>query len=205
MCGWVATYWSATTVYFSAGFNIDLALFFQRFFYTGNILGAIFLFLFALAVFFQIKKMWKGLYLLGGVAIIVALFVVGDSSSVKLIDSENSYSILLLSEIFGVVIMIYLLPTFLGIFFTARRASKKIEDPLYKGGYQYIANGQIFGICTMGVDVIGTLVINELVAYTICLNLTCIFLIFAAWCYYIGWILPSGFRRRIEMQAEAKK
>ncbi len=204
MCGWVITCWSATTVYFSAGFDIGLALVFQRLIYTGNILGAMFLFLFASEIFFQVKKMWKTIYILGGVALIVALFEV-EFSSVYLIEPAQNYNVLLLSEVFGGLMLIYLLPAFLGIFFTARRASKKMENPLYKAGYNYIANGQIFGLLTMAADIIGTIVIDDVITYTICLNLTWIFLIFTAWFYYIGWILPPGFRRRIEMQEEAKK
>ncbi len=205
LCNWVVTCWSATVVYFSGGYNIDLAMIFQRLIYTGNIVGAICLFLFASEIFFQVKKLWKQIYIIVGLVLTALIILIPDSSIQQELEVGSGYYVILIKEGFGIAMLVYLFPAFLGIFIMARRASRKIDNPLYKAGYVYIAYGQIFGLLTMGVDATGTFVMDNLIAYTICLNLTWIFLMFAMWYYYIGWILPPGFRRRVEMQEEAAK
>ena len=204
LCSWAVMCWSASIVYFSAGYSKELAMLFQRLIYSGTVAGVIFLFLFASEIFFQLKKLWKQVYGIIGL-IIIALLLLIDSSYPQELEPGTDYYVILIKEEFGIALLMYLFPTFIGIYITAQRTSQKVDNPLYRAGYIYIAYGQIFGLLTMGVDTLGTFVISNLIFYTICLNLTWILLIFAMWFYYIGWILPPGFRRRIELQEEAKK
>ncbi len=200
--GWVIASWDATVVYISAGYMVDVAQVFQRIMYAGVFMGTIFMFRFAAEIFFHVKKLWVWVYIGIGIGLIVVLAIFNLSEVYDL----DGYSILLLNLIFSLVLVAYLFPTFLGIFILARRASKKIDDPIYQVGYMFIAFGNLIPIATFIIDALATEMITDAVLYPLFLALTWVFPLFGAIMYYLGWILPDGLRKRIEVrQARSPK
>ncbi len=192
--GWITASWGATVVYISAGFVPSVAELFQKVLYAGVFFSTIFMFRFAAEVFFHIKKMWMWIYITLGI-VIVALLVSISKSTIEYLDG---YPILLLEEIFSGILVAYLFPTFFGIFIMARRAGRKIDDPIYQVGYTFIGLGQLVAVATFIIDSVATIVIKDPILYPIFLALTWVFPIFGAILYYLGWILPDGLRKRIE-------
>ncbi len=192
--GWVIASWDATVVYISAGFALEVAQVFQKIMYAGVFIGTIFMARFAAEIFFHIKKKWMWIYIGIGIGLVAILAIFPLSEVVDL----GGYPVLLLNLDFSLVLVAYLFPTFLGIFIMARRASRKIEDPIYQVGYIFIALGNLIPIATFIIDTIATIVIDDAVLYPLFLALTWVFPLFGAIMYYLGWILPDGLRKRIE-------
>ncbi len=198
--GLIITTWSASVVYFTAGFAPFVAFFFQKCIYGFIFIATICMFFFAREIFFTVKKQWVWVYAAIGIACIAVLASL-NLSDIMYVEPEH-YPVYILKTEFGFVLVAYIVPTLLGIFLAARRASKRIDDVLYQVGYSYIAWGQILFLFTMVVDTIASVVIDQQVTYGVTLVMEWILLLFGVWFYYMGWILPESLRKRIEARQQ---
>ncbi len=195
--GWNITSWCATVVYFIAGYALDIAIIFQKLIYIWIFVGTIWMFLFAREIFFHTKKIWLAIYLAIG-AVCIVILAIFELSDIFFLEPEH-YPVLILKTEFGIILVGYLVPTFLGIFISAWRSAKRVEDPLYRVGYKFIAWGQLFIIFTFIVDTFRTFAIRELgTGGDVFLVLTWIFPLFGVTFYYLGWILPDSLRAWIQ-------
>jgi len=199
--GWAGACLSATTVYFTAGFSLDVGGIFQKSIYTCIFAATIFTFLFASEIFFTIKKMWNWIYIAIGIICILIIDIFG-SSEISFVQPEN-YPVLDLETTFGLILLAYLLPTLIGIFITARNTSKRLDESapnrdLFKVGYNLIGWAQVFTFFVFIVDTIATSAITIPALYSLFLILTWVFALFAVFCYYEGALLPDNIKKWIE-------
>ncbi len=126
-------------VYLVAGFILELALLLQKIIYIGIFLSCIFLFLFANEVHFEVDRkilVW-GYVTIG----FVLIFVMAAFNLSDIILFLPDYPVLLVKFEFSLCVVGYLFPTFFTVLIMARRAARKINDPIFKVGYIFISWG----------------------------------------------------------------
>ncbi|MHA1732580.1 MAG: hypothetical protein ACTSU5_11605 [Promethearchaeota archaeon] len=184
---------SGTATYFIAPFNLPLAIVTNAIIYTFTFLATMLMFMFASEVFFQADKKWIVAYLVAGFTII-ALILFTDSVATEMI---GDYPVLVLKDLYTVLLVAYLIPTNLGIFWVARRASGKVEDPLYAAGYRAISWGDLMPLLAFVADASASFSMTVEWLYTAFLLLTWVFPIIAVFFLYAGYILPDWFKKRV--------
>lgn len=183
--------------YFFAETNLNWAIFAQKLVYVCVLAGCMMTFLFAHQIFFEkTKKIWIYMYILIGIIATIVLFAT-DSVVIETFPDGSGYPLLTIAVGFSVLVVLYLVPTIIGIFVMAIAVSRKVEEKIYKIGFRLIAGGQLMILCTFIVDTLASLFMDMITVYTIFLVLTWVFPLIAAIFYYLGWIMPVWFKTKI--------
>jgi hypothetical protein len=120
-----------------------------------------------------------------------------DSVVIDTFPDGSGYPLLTITVGFSVLVVLYLVPTLIGIFVMAITVSRKVEERIYKFGFRLIAGGQLMILCTFIVDTLASLFMDQIAVYTLFLVLTWVFPLVAAILYYLGWIMPEWFKSKI--------
>ncbi|MBD3352032.1 MAG: hypothetical protein GF364_11150 [Candidatus Lokiarchaeota archaeon] len=191
----IITTWSATIVYLSAGSSLIVAQIFQKSIYTFVFIGIMLTFLFASKIFFTPKKELFVAYIVLGIACILIL-VAFPTSEVDNFPDSADYPLLLLKLEYGILLVLYILPTAFGIFWIGMKVSKKVDDPISKTSFRYISTAQLMIPLTFTFDTIASLFMNNIYVYSIFLYLTWVPPVVAAYLYDRGYTLPERARKR---------
>lgn len=191
---WMGAAFSVMEIYFFAGDNLGVSIIFQKLVYLFVFVATMLTFMFGSKIFFTIKKPFLVIYLIIGITSIIVILIT-DSVDVNNFPDGSGYPLLSLSVDYGLIMVLYILPTTLSIAIVALRLSKKVEDIAYKQGFKIIAYGQIMLILTFLVDTLASLFIEDIGVYSLFLYLTWVFPIFAAICYDTGWRIPQKVKR----------
>lgn len=188
---------SAAIIYLLAETDLVLAIFSQKLVYA-LVFGAVMLtFLFAQQIFFEkAKKIWIIVYLFVGILVVIILFAI-DSVVIDTFKDGSGYPLLTIHMGFSIVVILYLVPTIIGIFVTALIVSRKMEEKIYKFGFRLIALSQLMILLTFIADTLASVFIDMNLVYTIFLVLTWVFPLFAAILYYLGWVMPPWFKNKL--------
>ena len=194
--GWMGAILSAMIIYWIAGFNLDVAIFFQKLVYAFVFGATILTFLFASKVFFEPKKLLVYIYIAIG-ATMVLLMLIDDSVEITTFPDGSGYPLLTIDLLYSLLIVVYVVPTVLGICVVAIRLSRKVEG-LEKLAFKIIGIGQIMLLLTFVIDTLATVFIDDLGLYSMFLYLTWIAPMIASIFYYLGWTLPMWFKKAIK-------
>jgi hypothetical protein len=191
---WFIAAWSVCIIYFFSGNNLPLAIICQKVVYIMTFFGTMFTFLFATEIFFKIKRIWKILYLLAG--LIMILFIIFmDSVAVTEFPDHTGYPLLNIKLPFVILLVIYIVPTTIGIFYLALRTSRKIEERQYRIGFRVIALGEFMIFLTFISDTLQGIFIENIILYALFLYLTWVFPLAGCVFYYLGYIMPGWFMK----------
>ncbi|GAB4318921.1 MAG: hypothetical protein Kow0069_22190 [Promethearchaeota archaeon] len=190
--------WFGTITYFTSPFSLSVATITNALIYVTVFAATIFMFLFA-RIFFEPKRWQEVLYVATGAAVALVIAV---TDSVY-IDSVGDYPVIVLKDAYAVAVLAYLVPTYLGIFSSARRARARIDEPVYRAGFGYVSIGVLMPLLTFVADTGATLTKDLDAIYTIFLMLTWVFPILATTFMYLGYMLPGWLRARLEHQRQA--
>ena len=196
---WLATFIFATNIYFFSEENLSWVILCQKLVYVGVFLGTMFTFQFSQEIFFTIKKKWIFLYWGIGLIVIILTLIL-DSVEISVFPDGSNYPLLTISFEFSIMVVLYILPTLVSICYYALQTAKKVEDKAYRLGFKIIAFGQIMIFATFIADTVASLFTATLILYALMLYLTWIFPLFAVVCYYLGWIMPSWFRKKYGLE-----
>lgn len=197
---YLVTCLSGTITYFTAPYNIEVARLTNKIIYSAIFLATMLMFMFATEIFFEPAKHWVFIYLLLGF-VIIAVINIMDSVTEQYI---GEYPVLILKDLFVLLLVGYLVPTNVGLFLVARRASTRIEDPLYQAGYRAIALGELNPILAFVADAAASLTMEYQFLYTVFLLLTWVFPMIAIYFLYAGYILPDWFKKRVSQTLQKK-
>lgn len=190
---------SASIVYLCAGINLGLAELAQKGIYAGVFLSMIFTFLFASKIFFTAKRVFLYLYVMAGIASILAV-VLSESSYQSEFPDGSNYPLFLLKLGYGVLLVIYMMPTSFGIFLAGLRVSKKADNPIFRRSFQYISYGILMVLVAFIFDTISSSFMDNLFIYSLFLYLTWVPPVFGVFLYDRGYTLPD--RKKKESGAE---
>ncbi|MHA1732578.1 MAG: hypothetical protein ACTSU5_11595 [Promethearchaeota archaeon] len=194
---WVAVCFLALTTYAVGTVDAGVAKRTNQVMYSCIILATMLTYLFAARVFFEPKNSWTAVYLAVGLAYIL-VFQVINPVTVEAIGT-GGFVVVVLEDLYGILLVAYLVPTLVGIFLVAKRTARKMEDPVYKAGYKYIGWGQIAILLVLVMDTLASVFLDQQALYVSFLVLTWVWPIVSAYLQYLGWILPDWLRKRIEM------
>jgi len=161
-------------------------------------IAAIFSILFIVKVFFLPKGNGLLLFyvyiLIGVCAIIYILFFNSVEIIFVYLDDYNiaDYRPILM---IGILLPVYIFPVFLIGTIKVFKSSRRIEDPLYKQGYRTIGMGQLW----IALIFILRFLFPATNAYTYAFKhiMATIFEFLGILYYYLGWIMPDWYKRRI--------
>lgn len=192
--GWLGAIWSVTLIYFTSGSNLEYAIFNQKVVYVSVFFGTILTYLFASEIFFQPTKQMKIAYISVGVIMAILIFAI-DSVSVGEFPDGTGYPLLNIKLPFIILLIVYIIPTTIGIFWLAWKTSRKVEERQYQIGFKVIAIAEIFLVLTFVSDTLQGIFIDNITLYATFLYLTWVFPLLAGICYYIGYIMPGWFMK----------
>lgn len=196
VAAWLGATWSAMLIYFFAGSNLTLAIISQKLVYLFVFLGTILTFLFGSTIFFKLKKIWIIIYVILGI-LAVTVMVFSDSVEQAVFPDGSGYPLLTIAFEYSLLIVFYVVPTTIGLMIVALRLSRRVTGH-EQVGLRIIALGQLMILVTFVVDTIATLVIDDVILYSIFLYSTWVFPMLGAIFYDIGWMLPEWLKKRYQ-------
>ncbi len=190
-------------IYLYAGTYLDLAKIFQVVMYGSIFSGIIFTYMFARNIFFKEHTKFYVVYVILGIIAIVILGITDSSYVDKFPDSVGgNFPAIILKTEYSIILVVYMIPTLIGIVVGAFRTAKRINEKIYARGFQVIGLGQIFTLLTFVCDTIATVLITDAVGYAVFLYAQWICTLFATICLYVGWTMPGWFKRLYGIKTE---
>lgn len=185
------TIWSAFITYMFGEMNRNTVFLFQEFIYAFAFLGTIFSFLFASKIFFEAKNVYKIIYLLIGIAAVLLFLLTPGSiiNDVSVFPDSLSYPEFTIKTVYSIVLVVFIFPTSIGIFWVAWKVSNKLESAKDKKRFRLIAIGQLMILFAFIIDTLSSVFYTNLFLYALFLNLTWVPPAIAAICYDLGWII----------------
>jgi len=196
---WALTSIFAANIYFFSEDSLTWVIWCQKLVYVGVFLGTMFTFQFSQEIFFTLEKKKIQAYWLIGVVVIVLTLIL-DSVEIGVFPDGSGYPLLTISLEFSIAVVLFIIPTVLGIFYKALKTASKIDDKVYKLGFRVIAIGQLMIFATFITDTLATLVTDNIGLYAWMLYLTWIFPLIGILCYYVGWIMPNWLRKLFKIE-----
>lgn len=188
--GFTFTVWCSVITYLIAGIDPNAAVIFQKLIYVFVFLGTMFTYLFASRIFFEPKKIYSAIYLIIGV---VAIFLIAltNSSDTDVFPDGSNYPLYTLNITYSIVLVLFIIPTALGVFWVAWRLSNKVDNKRDRKRFRLIAIGQLMIPVTFIIDTLSSVFITILFLYALFLYLTWVPPAIAAICYDLGWIVEE--------------
>ncbi len=201
---WSMVCFTASYIYFFAGTRLAQAQIIQIVMYGAVLSATIFTFLFARKIFFKAVTRWYIPYVIVGILALIILALPG-SNYVDYFPDDITYPAIILNVEYGLVLLIYLIPTMIGITYRAFKTAKKMEEPVFQAGFRTIGYGNIFVLGSFSCDTIASIVITDSLLYGLFLDLQWIFAIVATVLLFLGWTMPGWFKKLYHLPKEETK
>ncbi|UYP45509.1 hypothetical protein NEF87_001794 [Candidatus Lokiarchaeum ossiferum] len=201
---WDLAFLAATIIYFFSEINLEMVIWCQKIVYCGVFLGIMFSFQFSQEIFFSLKKNVIYFYWIIGVIIILFTLILNSVNVAEFMDGSG-YPLLTISLAFSILVVIFILPTILGIIISSLKIASRTEVGEFSLGFRIIALGQSMILLTFVADTLASIFIAQINVYALLLYLTWIFPMIAIICYYLGWIMPNWFKKWLNVQEDENK
>jgi len=191
----------ACSTYLFATIPFDQLRLLQIMVYVCIVLATMFTYLFASLVFFEGKTHWNILYILLGIVVIIILVLSGSIYRERFPDDPEYYALVLNTE-FGLILVLYLIPTMIGITIIAFKSANKMTETHFRVGFRIIGFGNIFILCAMTCDTFSSIVGTDPLIFSFFVCALWIFAILATVFYFLGWTMPEWFKKIVRIKTE---
>jgi hypothetical protein len=180
-----------------AGWNLDLAIWSQKFVYAFVFAGTTFTLYFAYEIFYEnARKIFLRIYTITGIAIIAVMFIL-DSVDIQGFPDEMTYPLLTIAMEYSVIVVIFIIPVVLGILVVTLKMLARTTDKISRTGLKLIAGGQFCILLTFVADTLASAFLSDVTLYPVFLYATWMFPLVGVFMYYLGWIMPEWLKKKI--------